>query len=66
MREIYVVEVKDALGNFQPQVGFGDPARVDEWMEKFLPIEVRLQTEQWRIVRYVPQVIGIDEAPLIH
>lgn len=65
MRELYVIEIKDSSGAFQPQVGFGDPARVVDWMRKFIPAEMRARTEQWRIVKYIPQVISINEA-LIH
>lgn len=66
MRELYVIEIKDSSGAFQPQVGFGDMTRVDEWMEKFVPVEMRVLTEQWRVVRYIPANPEPTELFLVH
>lgn len=66
MRILFVLEILGSTGGWLPLVGFKDKEKIDDWMLKFTPAEVRAQTDRWRIVTYVPQVVSIDEGPLIH
>jgi len=66
MRVLFVVEVRDTTGTFQPKIGFGQMDMLTKWMKKYLFEKMELYASEWRIVQYVPLVSSPNAIPNIN
>lgn len=67
MKILYVVEVKDSEGTFQPYFGLNTMNEIVGWMKRYIRPEMLLKTSEWRIVKYGPLFPEEEmKRPLIH
>lgn len=66
MRILFVVEVKNSEGLFQPKIGFGQIDMLTVWMKNFLSEKMELYSHDWRIIKYVPQDPTDNGTQVIH
>jgi hypothetical protein len=63
MRVLYVIELRDSVGGFYPKVGFARMDLLEKWIAKYLAQQFKIMPGQWRIVRYIPEVI-VENTPI--
>jgi len=54
MRILWVFEVVDASGAFQPKIGLGSKDELDFWLNTWLSVNLDRKRDEWRVVQYVP------------
>lgn len=66
MRILFVFEVVDASGAFQPKIGFGDREDLTKWLDTWLSVNLDRKRHEWRIVQYGPLDIDLLNGPVVN